>query len=200
VNITPRTIRPDLTLRCATRNDAHAIANILKDGADDGLVARSDEVDPKAIARQIDFARASSNSVFVVATRPITNDGEPDDEVIGLILLEGAPLMRLHDVARVTMATAMSMRGQGVGRALMQYAMECADASGLIRKIELLTRANNERAIRLYSSLGFVEEGRLRARLRLEDGTFVDDVCMARFKDGPPTESLRRVSAASEEP
>ena len=164
----------------AVREDAHACARILKEGADDGLVARSDEVDPGALSRQIESARAASNSLFIVAAIP--HAGDRDDEVIGLILLEGAPLMRLFDVARVTMAVTPAHRGSGVGRELLKHAMHCADEAGQIRKIELLTRANNERAIRLYTSLGFVEEGRLRARLKLEDGTYVDDVCMARFK------------------
>lgn len=164
----------------AVREDAHACANILKESADDGLVARSDEVDPAQVMRQIEFARAASNSLFIVATVPKGDDDE--DEVIGLLVLEGAPLMRLHDVARLTMAVTRSHRSAGVGRALVVYALECADASGLIRKTELLVRANNQPAIALYKALGFVEEGRLRARLRLEDGTFLDDVCMARFK------------------
>jgi ribosomal protein S18 acetylase RimI-like enzyme len=183
VQIAPRKIRDDLLLRGAVRTDAHAIAHILKAGADDGLVARSEEVDPAAIARQIELARAASNSLAIVAARPVVIDGSADDEVVGLIMLEGAPLMRLHDVARVTMAVTPPLRSTGVGRVLMQFAMDSADASGAIRKIELLTRANNERAIRLYSSLGFVVEGRLRARLKLDDGTYVDDVCMARFKE-----------------
>jgi RimJ/RimL family protein N-acetyltransferase len=32
---------------------------------------------------------------------------------------------------------------------------------------------------RLYQRLGFVEEGRFRDRIRLPDGTFVDDIAMA---------------------
>jgi ribosomal protein S18 acetylase RimI-like enzyme len=185
VEIVPRRVDDRLLLRGATRSDAHAIARILREGADDGLVARSEEVDPAAISRQIEAARAASNSLFIVAARPREDDPD-DDEVLGLLLLEGAPLMRLHDVARLTMAVTKASRGGGVGRALMVYAMECADGSGLIRKIELLTRANNAPAIGLYASLGFVEEGRLRARLRLEDGTYLDDVCMARFKPEKP--------------
>jgi len=182
VQVAPRK-QPDLLIRSATREDAHACARIFREGADDGLVARSDEVDAAAISRQIESARAASNSFCIVATMP--KPGQPDEEeVIGLLFLEGAPLLRLHDVARLTMAVTPSHRGRGVGRALTLYALEVADASGLIRKVELLTRAFNERSIRLYTSLGFVEEGRLRARLKLEDGTYTDDVCMARFKPG----------------
>jgi len=182
VQVAPRTVREGLTIREATRVDCHAIARILKEGADHGLVARSDEVDPAAVSRQIEFARAAANSLIIVATVPVHHAGHDDDEVIGLLTLEGAPLLRLYDVARLNMAVTPSQSGKGVGRALIQAACECADASGKIRKIELLTRANNERAIRLFTNLGFIEEGRLRARLRRDDGTFLDDVCMARFK------------------
>lgn len=179
-----RVVGENLVIRQATRVDAHAIARILKEGADDGLVARSDEVDPGAVTRQIEAARAAANSLYVVAAVPTADPDE--DEVIGLLMLEGAPLMRLHDVARLNMAVSRSHRGKGVGKALMVYATDVADSSGRIRKIELLTRVNNERAIRLYTNLGFIEEGRLRARLKIEDGTYLDDVCMARFKKSDP--------------
>jgi L-amino acid N-acyltransferase YncA len=39
---------------------------------------------------------------------------------------------------------------------------------------------------RFYQRLGFVEEGRFRDRIRLPDGTFVDDIAMAWF---PPARS-----------
>ncbi len=184
-----------LVIRPATRTDAHAIARILKEGSDDGLVARSDEVDPAAVSRQIEATRAAANGLYIVAAVPnhVTPD---DDEVIGLLTLEGAPLLRLYDVARLNLAVTPGHRGKGVGRALVQVATEVSDASGKIRKIELLTRANNDRAIRLFTSLGFIEEGRLRARLRREDGTYVDDVCMARFRPGDPSSPASPASLA----
>jgi RimJ/RimL family protein N-acetyltransferase len=48
-------------------------------------------------------------------------------------------------------------------------------------KIELNVRSVNEVARRLYRRVGFVEEGVLRDRVRLPDGTFVDDIVMAWF-------------------
>ncbi|MBL8721787.1 MAG: GNAT family N-acetyltransferase [Myxococcales bacterium] len=183
MHVAPRLLDGPLILRAATRLDAHPITRILREGADDGLVTRSDEVDAGAVSRQIELARAAANSLYVVAALPGDNPLQPDDdEVVGLLLLEGAPLHRLHDVARLTMAVASAHRNKNIGRRMMQYAMEVADASGRIRKIELLTRANNATAIHLYTSLGFAVEGRLAARLRLDDGSFLDDVCMARFK------------------
>ncbi len=180
MQVAPRIVREGLVIREATRIDAYAMARILKEAADLGLAARADEVDPAALSRQIEVARALNNSLVVVAAVP---QGD-DDTVVGMLTLEGAPLLRLHDVARLNMAVTPPHHGEGIGKALVQYAMERADESGQIRKIELLVRANNERALRLFHHLGFVEEGRLRARLCLDDGTYLDDVCMARFKPG----------------
>lgn len=180
MQVAPRKVREGLVIREATRIDAHAIARILKESADLGLVARSDEVDPAAVSRQIEVARSANNSLVIVAVVPHGDD----DTVVGLLTLEGAPLLRLHDVARLNMAVTPAHHGEGIGKDLVQFAMERADLSGQIRKIELLVRANNERALRLFHHLGFVEEGRLKARLRIDDGTYLDDVCMARFKPG----------------
>jgi RimJ/RimL family protein N-acetyltransferase len=59
--------------------------------------------------------------------------------------------------------------------------MDWANQTPHVKKIELLVRATNQRAIRLYSKLGFLEEGRFRDRVRLPDGSFVDDLAMAWF-------------------
>ncbi len=40
-------------------------------------------------------------------------------------------------------------------------------------------RATNEGAIALYRKFEFIEEGRFRGRVKLPDGTLVDDVAMA---------------------
>jgi putative acetyltransferase len=49
--------------------------------------------------------------------------------------------------------------------------------------VELLVRATNARALRLYERLGFGVEGRFRERVRLPNGEFIDDIAMAWFPD-----------------
>ncbi len=71
--------------------------------------------------------------------------------------------------------------GRGIGARLMADLLAWARDNKRLQKIELLVRASNARAIRLYERLGFVEEGRLRARVRLPDGRMVDDIAMAWF-------------------
>ena len=52
-----------------------------------------------------------------------------------------------------------------------------------VLKLGLRTLSTNPRAIALYERHGFTEEGRLRREFRQADGSWADDVWMARFLD-----------------
>jgi len=67
------------------------------------------------------------------------------------------------------------------GRALLEHLLAWAEGRPDVEKVELAVRAGNEPPQRLYRRLGFQEEGRLRRRLRLPDGSFEDDLVMALF-------------------
>jgi RimJ/RimL family protein N-acetyltransferase len=77
------------------------------------------------------------------------------------------------------MGVAASHRGQGLGAALLRATLEVAAASG-IRRVELIVRADNAAAIRLYEKHGFELEGRLREYL-IVDGRAYDALQMARL-------------------
>ena len=70
--------------------------------------------------------------------------------------------------------------GLGIGRKIMETIVEWGRQCGL-RKIYLRVFAHNDRAIRMYLAMGFVEEGRLRQDVRRGDGTFGDTLVMAKF-------------------
>jgi putative acetyltransferase len=76
-------------------------------------------------------------------------------------------------------------QGRGVGRALMDRLLDWADNWAQVLRIELHVHADNEHAIALYRSLGFVEEGRHRG-YGLKDGRYVDSFSMARLHPNPP--------------
>ena len=106
---------------------------------------------------------------------------EKDGKIAGHALLDPMPLESIAHVFRLNIVVHPSFAGQGIGTALMTDLMDWATRTQRVGKIELLVRSTNERAIRLYSKLGFVEEGRFKNRVRLPGGSLVDDLAMAWF-------------------
>jgi RimJ/RimL family protein N-acetyltransferase len=68
-------------------------------------------------------------------------------------------------------------RGQGIGEALIQKALQLAQHKGLTR-IELTVREHNQRAISLYEKLGFEREG-VHKNALLFEGQYENLICMA---------------------
>lgn len=67
--------------------------------------------------------------------------------------------------------------GLGIGRALTEACIECAEAAGY-SQLELEVVADNERAFRLYESMGFVEYGRNPGAFRTRAGLWQETVLM----------------------
>jgi RimJ/RimL family protein N-acetyltransferase len=70
------------------------------------------------------------------------------------------------------------VKGQGVGldatMAMLKFGFDVLN----LRKIELWTLADNERALKMYKTAGFVEDARLPER-SFHDGHYVDHVVMS---------------------
>lgn len=65
----------------------------------------------------------------------------------------------------------------GVGGLMIDAMIDWARAGGIVTKINLRVRADNERAIRLYRRKGFVHEGTMTRDSRVE-GRYFDHHCM----------------------
>lgn len=107
-------------------------------------------------------------------------------EIVGAAGLHpaGTSLRRAH-VRGLGIALAAEWQGRGVGRRLMSRLLDWADNWAGVLRVELTVHADNERAIALYRSMGFVEEGRHRG-YALKNGRYVDALSMARLHPRPP--------------
>lgn len=99
--------------------------------------------------------------------------------VVGHASLEPLSLAATSHVVRLTTAVHEGHQREGVGRALMNELLRWARSNPQVEKVELQVRSSNERAIALYRSLGFVEEGRKTRRLKIGPNVYLDDVYMA---------------------
>ena len=87
-----------------------------------------------------------------------------------------------HHVADLGLMVAAGYRRRGIGRALLERAVEWARETG-VRKLELHVFPHNTAAIALYESCGFVQEGYRREHYRRGSG-YVDAILMARQIEG----------------
>jgi len=67
--------------------------------------------------------------------------------------------------------------GAGIGRKATVFALQHAFLQENLNRVSLTVLASNERAIRLYLAVGFVEEGRLR-QAQFKDGLYIDVIAM----------------------
>lgn len=102
---------------------------------------------------------------------------EADGEVVARLSLARDPHPASRHVADLGLMVASSHRRRGIGRALLEEAVDWSRRQG-ITKLELHVFPWNEPAIALYESFGFEREG-YRKRHYARGGEHVDAILMA---------------------
>jgi putative acetyltransferase len=105
---------------------------------------------------------------------------EEDGVILGEIHASRVGIAALaHLLTDLTIAVAPRAQGKGVGRRLFQALLDEVTVNmPHIQRVELFARESNVKARALYASLGFVEEGRLRARVNNSKGEAETDTIM----------------------
>lgn len=102
----------------------------------------------------IESTSEEENSIVLLATI--------DDEIVSIASIKSNQKSRSKHVGTLGIGIAKQYCGLGLGRILMDYLIEWAKLNGVTKKISLVTREDNIRAIKLYKKVGFEEEGMLR--------------------------------------
>jgi RimJ/RimL family protein N-acetyltransferase len=104
-----------------------------------------------------------------------------DGVIAGTAGITRSKSIRLRHVGQVGISVVRKHWRQGVGRALMEGVVKEGERLGL-RRLSLLVRSDNVRAIALYESVGFRHEGRLAGAFVVGD-TLYDDLQMGLLYD-----------------
>jgi RimJ/RimL family protein N-acetyltransferase len=139
---------------------------------------------------------------FLILPYPTTRIDEKDwiekktkgkDEVIlSIVVKNGSRLIGnvgLHNINRVTRSAMLGialgdldMASRGLGTEAIRLMLDYGFGTLNLHRIELFVHDFNERAIRAYKKIGFVEEGRKREALYM-DGKYHDELLLAVLKD-----------------
>lgn len=129
------------------------------------------ELRKQNVIKMIEKLEKNNQGIYLVA--------EKDGQIIGHAFLEPLHLNYICHVAQLTIGVHQGWQEKGIGTALMQHLIDWVLQSRNIEKIELNVRASNTRAIALYKKMGFVEEGRLKNRIKISNSYYIDDLLMA---------------------
>ena len=129
---------------------------------------RDPKIDLDAYARPL--TEPKWRRAFVVVTE--------DGWIVGAAELKGDELCAGLHRCELGLAIERPYRRLGLGRQLMENAIQFARASNSIEWIDLYVFAHNVAARALYKNLGFKEAGTVADRFRI-DGRSVDDVIMS---------------------
>ena len=136
------------------------------------LVSSPDEIALESFVRMIEDLAGDIDCCLVA---------EENRCIVGHGFLRPMDLRAVSHVYRLTIVVRPENWKRGIGSALMDALCKWAADSPRVEKVELLVRSTNRAAVALYAEFGFFEEGRLKNRIRLPSGAYVDDISMAWF-------------------
>ena len=137
-----------------------------------GLERLAHEIDEAYVNRFVERAHVCGIEMLAI---------DPELGLVGEIHASPSPLhVFSHVLTDLTIAVDPIAQGRGVGRRLFEALLEqVRTAHPEILRVELIASASNRRAISLYTSLGFEQEGEMRGRIRTPEGGFEADIPMA---------------------
>ncbi len=145
-----------------------------QDGDAPGIAALIDAVAKEgellaAVPGEPDTIEQSLRIVSIVLEGGLTLTLEVDGVPAGHVMIQRRAGPHYAHVGEIAIVVSNARRGEGLGRILMEMAIDWGRAVGLA-KINLRVFPDNERAIGLYRSLGFEEEGLARGEVRMPSG------------------------------
>lgn len=117
---------------------------------------------------------AENEAADFFASQSFTGVADDDGEVRGLYILHPNNVGRCGHIANASYAVHSAARGMRIGRQMVKHSLAQGGKLGFrLLQFNAVVKTN-ERAIRLYESLGFVQIGTIPKGFFMKDGTYED--------------------------
>lgn len=139
----------DIMFRAARAEDLDALVQLLADDVLGATRECASQPLPQSYHHAFAAIDTNANNELIAA--------EQNDEIVGMLQLTYIPYLTYQGSWRTLIEgvrIARSQRGQGLGRELIEWAIERAHTRGC-RLIQLTTDKQRPDALRFYESLGF---------------------------------------------
>ena len=169
---------PEVIVREAEAADARAVLKYLDEVAGEtdfldfgpGELGMTEEEETQFL----DEKRRAPDSLFLIAW--------VGDEVAGTLGFNSGHRPRRRHAGEFGISVRKGFWRMQIGSLLLDTLVAWARSGGVVTKIDLQVRADNEPAISLYESKGFEREGRIQNAIRL-NGKYYDTLCMGLILD-----------------
>ncbi|MDO5979355.1 GNAT family N-acetyltransferase [Flavivirga spongiicola] len=139
----------------------------------DGIIRNRDEINEKYVS---DFLTNSITNGLILI-------GVIDGKIVGEIHAYTPNIFAFqHVLTDLTIIVDPNSQGKGIGRKLFEsFLKNVMSELTHIKRIELYTREHNERNVKFYESLGFINEGRQKDKIFISKWEFETPLHMVWF-------------------
>ena len=106
-----------------------------------------------------------------------------NDKIAGIVNITADQRKRVRHIGDLFIVIGKKYWNNGLGSLLLEEVIEWAQASGILRRLQLTVQTRNQAAVHLYQKHGFVIEGRQERGAYIEEGDFIDVYLMGRLID-----------------
>ena len=106
-----------------------------------------------------------------------------NDKIAGIVNITADQRKRVQHIGDLFIVIGKRYWNNGLGSLLLEEAIEWAQASGVLRRLQLTVQTRNQAAIHLYQKHGFIIEGRQERGAYIEEGEFIDVYLMGKLID-----------------
>ena len=136
----------------------------------DGILLTSEEMEIF-----LDKQASSDNQITLLAFL--------NDKIAGLVNITADQRKRVRHIGDLFIVIGKKYWNNGLGSLLLEEVVEWAQASGILRRLQLTVQTRNQAAVPLYQKHGFIIEGRQERGAYIEEGNFIDVYLMGKLID-----------------